>query len=376
MNILKKLSLAVAGSFIVASNIQAQDARFSQYYASPMRINPAITGAFEGNWRVSGNYRSQFGTVLGKPYTTFSANGAIKMPVANKDYFAIGLAAASDVAGSTNYQQTDVAISASYMKKLSKARKRYGRNKMESYLSAGGQVGFGQRGVNWVNITYSTQYMQEDGTYNQGINSGESANVRNNKIYPDMNVGLMWSANFGKRRNVYIGGAAYHLNRPDISLFNEAPRDTSGNVIGTPVERLYTRWVGHAGGEILLGKNTSSLSLVPGVVIMAQGPSLEINLGTSIRYQGSKFDDFAFRAGVWTRFSNRVNLAVASDAAKLASESVIILMGLDYKGMQFGFSYDATVSTLNGVGSTNAMEVSVIYTFDGDEKRQQGCPTF
>ncbi len=376
MNILKKLSFVLAGSFILTNNVEAQDARFSQYYASPMRINPAITGAFEGNWRVSGNYRSQYGTAMYKPYNTFSANGAIKLPVAGKDYFAVGLTATSDMAGAANYQQTDVSINAAYMKKLSKARRRYGRNKMESYLSAGGQIGFGQRGVNWENLTYSNQYVQEDNSYNSGLISGESANVRNNKIYPDMGVGLLWSASFGKRRNVYVGGSAYHLNRPDISLFNEAPRDTAGNVISTPVERLYTRWVGHAGGEILLGKNTSSLSLVPGLVIMSQGPALEINFGTSIRYQGSKFDDFALRAGVWTRFSNRLNATVAADAAKLGSESVIILIGLDYKGLQFGLSYDAIISSLSNPNSTNAMEMSVIYTFDGDEKRQQGCPTF
>lgn len=360
---------------LMGGEMSAQDARFSQYYNSPMRLNPALTGVFEGNWRVGANYRTQYGAILGKAYNTYAFGAETKLPLQSHDYIGIGLNVTSDKAGETGYGQTDAYIGFNYMKRLSKAKRGYGRNKSESFLCAGGQVGMGQRGVNWSSLTYSTQY-QMDNTYNTMLSSGESMNVRANKLYPDMNLGVLWYGTFGHRRNAYAGGAVYHINQPDISLFNDAPRDSAGNAL-TATQKLYRRWVAQAGGEVLIGPKSSPISLVPGLVLMSQGPSLELNFGTSIRYQGFKFDDFAFRVGAWGRLSNRLNLTVAPEASKLSVDALVFLLGIDYKGMQFGFSYDATLSTLqqqvNGRGS---MEFSVIYTYDGDEKRQQGCPTF
>ena len=46
--------------------IKAQDPHFSQFFASPLTLNPAFTGKFDGLFRVAGNYRL-IGTTL---YTT------------------------------------------------------------------------------------------------------------------------------------------------------------------------------------------------------------------------------------------------------------------------------------------------------------------
>src|SRR5664279_4410645 len=44
---------------------QAQiDPHFSQYYIQPMTMNPAFTGAFDGDYRISGIWRSQYGNTL------------------------------------------------------------------------------------------------------------------------------------------------------------------------------------------------------------------------------------------------------------------------------------------------------------------------
>ena len=40
------------------------DPHFSQYYIQPMTMNPAFTGAFDGDYRVSGIWRSQYGNTL------------------------------------------------------------------------------------------------------------------------------------------------------------------------------------------------------------------------------------------------------------------------------------------------------------------------
>src|SRR5271155_1875135 len=38
----------------------AQDPGFSQFFASPLTLNPALTGKFDGVVRVAGNYRNQW----------------------------------------------------------------------------------------------------------------------------------------------------------------------------------------------------------------------------------------------------------------------------------------------------------------------------
>src|SRR5438552_6174149 len=51
--------------------VQAQvDPHFSQYYVYPSWLNPALTGAFDGNYRVSGIYRSQWGNISSPFQTT------------------------------------------------------------------------------------------------------------------------------------------------------------------------------------------------------------------------------------------------------------------------------------------------------------------
>src|SRR4026209_744947 len=49
--------LLIAG---LASGSFAQDPNFSQFFASPLTLNPALTGKFDGLFRVAGNYRNQW----------------------------------------------------------------------------------------------------------------------------------------------------------------------------------------------------------------------------------------------------------------------------------------------------------------------------
>ena len=49
----------------LGETLQAQvDPHFSQYYIQPMTMNPAFTGAFDGDIRLSAIWRSQYGNTL------------------------------------------------------------------------------------------------------------------------------------------------------------------------------------------------------------------------------------------------------------------------------------------------------------------------
>ena len=59
-------------------NAFAQDIHFSQYYASPLTLNPALTANINGVFRVAANYRNQWFNVPTlnsvAPYQTYQVS--------------------------------------------------------------------------------------------------------------------------------------------------------------------------------------------------------------------------------------------------------------------------------------------------------------
>src|SRR5882762_5678113 len=62
-NILRILTLLLALSTALVTQAQV-DPHFSQYYIHPMTLNPALTGAIEGDYRVTAIWRSQYSNTL------------------------------------------------------------------------------------------------------------------------------------------------------------------------------------------------------------------------------------------------------------------------------------------------------------------------
>src|SRR5690349_22780287 len=112
---MKRLLLTVAIYGTLAGNVLAQDPNFSQFFASPLTLNPALTGKFDGVYRVAGNYRNQWPTI-NNAYTTGTASvdfGILKNRIPDVDQFGIGLMGFTDRAGDgvlvSNYAGLSVA---------------------------------------------------------------------------------------------------------------------------------------------------------------------------------------------------------------------------------------------------------------------------
>ena len=54
--------------FLIVTNCMGQDFHFSQFYASPLTLNPALTGRFDGNMRFTGIYRTQWSGINTNTY--------------------------------------------------------------------------------------------------------------------------------------------------------------------------------------------------------------------------------------------------------------------------------------------------------------------
>src|SRR5437764_10177023 len=59
----------------------AQDPHFSQFFSSPLTLNPAFTGKFNGQVRAAANYRNQWPTI-NRAYETGTAS--VDFPILTK----------------------------------------------------------------------------------------------------------------------------------------------------------------------------------------------------------------------------------------------------------------------------------------------------
>jgi hypothetical protein len=98
---MKRLLLTVTIYGTLASKALAQDPNFSQFFASPLTLNPAMTGKFDGVYRVAGNYRNQWPTIY-NAFTTYTASfdmGILKDRIPEYDQFGVGILGFADQAG-------------------------------------------------------------------------------------------------------------------------------------------------------------------------------------------------------------------------------------------------------------------------------------
>jgi type IX secretion system PorP/SprF family membrane protein len=334
------------------THIQAQDPRFSQYYASPWNLNPAMTGVFNGSWRATTNYRDQWGSIISPvPFRTYSAAFEQRLQVGVRDdYASFGIGALHDEAGTARFIQNRIHLGGAFLKQLSG-----GRRQADHYLSAGAQVGFGQNSMDWGRVWFSRQFDAGTETPDFSAPSGEpNANIPL-KGWLDFNAGLLWYVILENNGTFYLGGAMHHLNNPNISLVE----DNS--------ETLYGRWSAHTGGEFPLNH---TLRLLPGVLVMKQGPAFETDFGLNLRYSNNDLNEMALRAGAWLRLGNKLD-------KKFQADAVTIVGMLELNRWMLGLSYDITVSKLTQANNARgAFELSMTYFHPGEKRTRVQCPNF
>jgi len=299
--------------------IQAQDIHFSQFYNSPLTLNPSLTGYMNGNFRLGAIYRNQWRDVT-KPYVTTSAS--FDMPIqkgfGDDDMMGVGVVFFHDQSGTVNLATISVNASFAYHKVL-------GVNKTH-VLSGGLQVGYVQKKVDLSNAIFADQM---DGSLTPVNPSADVSNIQNVNS-EQLNVGLSYAVKAGSRANIFLGGALFNITKPKQSF-----------VIGND-DRLPMRAVGQGSVEI---KVSEKVKLIPSIIYMNQGKTYEVNVGFAMDYEFAKDVDFLlggyYRGGM--------------DAA-------IPMVGLSIKNFQLAASYDVNVSTLKQSSNyKGAFEVSLLY---------------
>lgn len=328
--------------------LSAQDIHFTQFYMSPLNLNPAMTGVMNCKTRMVANYRNQWSSVLAaNAYNTYSVSYDQKMPVGREDYFGIGGSIWGDVAGESRFGTTQGRASFSFSKKMA------GYRKKASYLVIGADAALTSRGINNLDLRWPSQISGSGWDPTQGTSE---LTGNENFLYADLSVGLLWFSVIDDNTNWYFGGAIHHLNRPNISFFDE------------PVS-LYARYTMHTGVQFEVQPR---ITILPFGVFMTQGPHRSLNAGANVRFAlgPSRTTNQSWEVGSWYRVGNKVENGLHSDALILSSR-------FNYEQFGIGFSYDINVSGLRQASPLNgAFEFSLVYFICGPESRGVYCPRF
>ncbi len=302
--------------------VRSQDIHFSQFYASPLTLNPALSGYSQGDYRAAGIYRNQWATVTA-PYVTFAASYDMRLlkNKLKKDVFGVGALAVHDRSADGVVSLFSGYVSASYHKLLSK--------KGNHYLGLGVQLGYVQRQLKANGLLLPSMFNGTD--FDPNAVSGE--NFANTSIgYFDMNAGLLYSATPHERIGLFQGATLYHLTQPKESFLNQDVR-------------LKMRYSIHGGLRIKLHKRWY---LTPNYVVQLQNKAKEINLGTAVEYHlGAVNDPVVLSVGGWWR----------------TGDAGIVSAGAEFKDIRLGLAYDITTSGLKAAPKpTGGFEIALIYT--------------
>ena len=108
---MKKIIVIIISVVVCIFPIHAQDIHFSQYYANPLNLNPALTGYMAGDQRLNINYRNQWARII-NPYKTLSVSydQHFFRKKMTRSWFGGGIQILSDQAGTSKLSNNKIAL--------------------------------------------------------------------------------------------------------------------------------------------------------------------------------------------------------------------------------------------------------------------------
>ena len=333
---MRKISLIILAAF-VSTCVLAQDPHFSQFFASPLTLNPAFTGKFDGQWRLAVNHRDQWPSIP-KAYVTTSGSfdfGIMKDKLPAGDVFGVGISGLSDASANDQLKLNYGSLSLSYHKALDED----GYNT----IGAGFQGTYSSLSLDEGKLTFEDMLRQNGFT---GARTDFLTNG-NNQNYFDINAGILFSGSSNGENNYYAGVSVYHVNRPKVGFKDQ-------NYL------LANRITLHGGGSVPVA---DALTLNASFIYQSQSKASETTLGGALAYNlnADEVNPSSIFVGSWFRLN----------------DALIPYVGLEVGGLRIGASYDVNISSLKtATASRGGSEFSVIYIKRKSDSKGIPCPRF
>jgi type IX secretion system PorP/SprF family membrane protein len=340
---MKKLNILIV-AICTAQLLNAQGLHFSQFYNTPLLLNPANTALLpDDDIRGGINYRTQFSKVP-VPYITNSAfvDMGLNRTKNENSWLGVGLGVWDDKAGDGNLRLTKVQGTAAY----------HIITDEHTMWSVGLGLASVSRSINFSNLTYLSQW--DEFSFNNNLPSQE--NVRAGKTsYLDANLGASYTYHTEDKYDITFSGSVLHVNQPKETFLSNGK-----NRIGMrPVFSLDANF-----------KSGENLLISPAVYYTTQKGASELVFGAMSTTNLSRR----------TYMNTDKNLFLLGAYHRLG-DAVIFSSGYQFNNYKLMASYDYTISKLaSAISGYGAFEVSLIYqgkyrNYTSD-RRTFGCPRF
>jgi type IX secretion system PorP/SprF family membrane protein len=313
----------------------AQDIHFSQVNRQPLFQNPANTGLFNGDIRLTANYKDQWRSVS-VPFTTsvFAIDGKTKFKG-----LSLGCLLFHDQVGDGALQTFESLISCSKNFQLSADS--------SHRLSVGLQFGLNYRQLNWNKFYFDNQF---NGLYfdptipiTETISNSSVSNI-------SLGTGFVYTYSDKNNYSLTIGLSGHNLNRPNQGFFGSTiKRDARFSLFG-----------------IMDIRYTQQIHFIPGFSFNTQGKYKELLIGGQVKriLIDTKGLYQAIDAGVWMR----------------AKDAFIVRMGIAMQNWSVALSYDTNISKLaiasNLRGGLELSASYIITRFIPKKSSYKVCPDF
>jgi len=313
----------------------AQDPNFSQFIASPLSINPALTSDGESIWRAMSNVRTQ-SVGIGSTYITqsLSIDGKLKK-LDDDNYLGIGGLVIAEKAMDGIFKSTYFNINTSYH--LSLDNKGNGLAVGLGYINNNTRIDFSQLSFD--------QQLSSIG-FDRALPTGEPT-LSNATSFSSACAGIMFTHNV---ENTFfnIGAAGYRFVKSNRSILDDK------------TQYISPRYDVHADFGTSLNEN---VNLNFSAVHMMQNGTSNTSIGASFGILHSS-DNYN------SDQSRLINLGMFY---KLGN-AIVPYVGYAYNNFQFGLSYDVNVSPYkSGSVTSRSFEISFMYrVFDSNNSIRRG----
>jgi type IX secretion system PorP/SprF family membrane protein len=311
----------------------AQDPQFTQFYASPMYLNPAFTGVTYEH-RFVANYRNQW-PGISKAYQTYMASYDYNMSDINSG---LGITAMQDRAGTAGLTHTQFGINYAYHFKVSKL----------SEVRLGANLNYNMKRIDFTKLKFNDQISSGSGT------SLEAANYEQLN-FMDFAAGALLNST-----QYWLGLSAKHLTQPNSSL--------TGDRVPLPITLSL-----HGGYRFIIEQKSKDLKryFSPAFNYRHQQKYDQLDIGVYYYH-------LPLNVGIWYRGLPFKNYGPTYGSR----ESIALLAGFDIAqyNLRVGYSYDITISKLGISNSWGGHELSVVYEIAKKKKKTRrvlvSCPKF
>ncbi len=327
-------TLLLALCFLCQSKLFAQDPVFSQFYSSPLSVNPALAGNGMADWRIVANRRSQWVGEGLDPLTTTSLSFDGKL-------FRQGGKEANYIGGGLLFLQ-DRGLSGAYTSNSFHfiGSSHVSLDDIDTHgLSIGLGGSYSSTMIDFAQLSFSQQLTSSG--FNRTLPTSEPY-LMNIKPYFSMFAGITYTYT-GDNDNFDIGVSGYRFVKTSRSALNDRDQvdPPRYNFHADYQTYLSPRTVFNTNAIYVLESNSNSYTV-------------GVNFG---RILDESDQPSVLNAGLWYR----------------GGEALIPYLGMVYQNLQFGFTYDINISPSSGNASgLKTYELSLV--FRSPQKRQNLIP--